>query len=185
MILLDKYLPRHDFREIHFRDIAAPPAAVMEAAEAFDPASDAFFRHMIALRELPMRLMTLAGRKNSSHADPFGLQNFTFLEKLAGEEIAFGLAGAFWKADYGLVDISDGEAFRSLEAPGVARLALGFSARVLENGRTRLTTETRVFCPDPSSRRKFTPYWYIIRPVSGMIRGRMLASIKASAEAGV
>ncbi|MCA4125719.1 hypothetical protein LDY98_05140, partial [Pseudomonas aeruginosa] len=46
-------------------------------------------------------------------------------------------------------------------------------------GATLLHTETRVFCPDRASRLRFTPYWVAIRPVSGLIRRRLLAGIGA------
>ncbi|SEA49031.1 hypothetical protein [Variovorax sp. YR216] len=38
-------------------------------------------------------------------------------------------------------------------------------------------TETRVQCVDRSALRHFTPYWWVIRPVSGLIRRRLLARI--------
>ncbi|WP_182419867.1 hypothetical protein [Bartonella sp. HY038] len=49
--------------------------------------------------------------------------------------------------------------------------------------RFTLQTKTRVFCPDGESRRRFAPYWYFIRPVSGLIRKRMLKAIKQQSEA--
>jgi hypothetical protein len=50
------------------------------------------------------------------------------------------------------------------------------------DGLTLLVTETRVFCPDRASLLKFTPYWLLIRPVSGLIRRRILSSIKQMSE---
>ncbi|MFC0267065.1 hypothetical protein [Kushneria aurantia] len=69
-----------------------------------------------------------------------------------------------------------------MPSEGIARLVLGFQVAGMENGARRLTTETRVFCPDRASRRQFTPYWWLIRPVSGLLRRRMLSSIKAHSE---
>ena len=40
-----------------------------------------------------------------------------------------------------------------------------------------LTTQTRVHCLDADALRRFTSYWYLIRPVSGLIRRRMLKAI--------
>jgi len=51
----------------------------------------------------------------------------------------------------------------------------------LPDGRTRLLTETRVHCVDAGARRRFTPYWWLIRPVSGLIRRRLLARIDDAA----
>ena len=48
-------------------------------------------------------------------------------------------------------------------------------------GGTRLTTETRVFAPDRSVRRRFALYWTAIRPGSGMIRRMWLRAVKRRA----
>ncbi|MGK8299756.1 hypothetical protein [Pseudomonas aeruginosa] len=72
---------------------------------------------------------------------------------------------------------SDGEHFRCYDQPGVAKLVLCFRCTPSASG-TLLHTETRVFCPDRASRLRFTPYWLAIRPVSGLIRRRLLAGIE-------
>ena len=60
----------------------------------------------------------------------------------------------------------------------------GLATAVLteRDGWTTLTTRTRVFCPDRATRRRMLPYWTIIRPASGFIRGRMLRQVKRRAE---
>ena len=47
---------------------------------------------------------------------------------------------------------------------------------------TLLTAETRVYCPDRYSLLRFTPYWLAIRPVSGLLRRRMLSASSEIAE---
>ena len=47
-----------------------------------------------------------------------------------------------------------------------------------------VTTETRVFTTDPSSRRKFGEYWRVIYPGSALIRRMWLQAIKRRAENG-
>lgn len=160
----------------------AEPHAVMAAAAAYQPQSDRYFRAMIGLRELPMRLFGLVSGRRAELPPTVGMHNFTRLDERAGSELVYGLVGRFWKPDFGLVPIAGGPAFLSFDEPGVAKLVLGFSATQEPGGFTTLTTETRVFCPDRATRRKFAPYWYLIRPVSGAIRGRMLASIQRASE---
>ncbi|MNY57193.1 hypothetical protein D3C86_1933640 [compost metagenome] len=94
-----------------------------------------------------------------------------------------GLAGKFWQTDYGQARIADGPAFLAFDAPGAAKLVLSFVAEPLDDTHTRLVTETRVFCLDAEARRRFAPYWYLIRPVSGLIRRRMLVAIGLQAAA--
>lgn len=176
MSLIDGYLPRFQFSEVHACRIAADAATILDAVAAYRPEEDAFFRIMIGLREVPARL---TGRRG---AEPFGMRNFTLLDR--GEhELVYGLVGQFWQADYGLRQIAGGAAFRAFGEAGVPKLALGFELAPEAGGTHRLTTRTRVFCPDEGSRRKFRPYWLLIRPVSGLIRRRILAAVRQAAEA--
>lgn len=177
MGLLDKYLHEYQFSERHAIEILAPSSRVIAAVAAYDPQHDRFFRAMITIRELPSRLMARQAPPAS-----FGLHDFCLLEQ-NDVALVYGLIGRFWQAGYGLVKINDGAAFLTFRQPGVAKLALGYAVHPGRNGRCRLVTETRIFCPDRASRRRFTPYWLAIWLVSGLIRRRMLHAIKAASEA--
>lgn len=177
MHLHEKYLPRHHFSERHALDIAAPASRVMAAARGFRPEGDAFFKYAIAARELPMRVLHRLQGRTGAPQPSFGMDNFTPLEQRGDRELVLGLAGKFWQTDYGQARIADGQSFLAFNAPGAAKLVLSFVAEPLTDTHTRLVTETRVFCLDDEARRKFAPYWYLIRPVSGLIRRRMLAAI--------
>jgi hypothetical protein len=181
MALIDDYLPAYQFSERHSRPIAAAPERVMAAVAAYRPDDDRFFAAMIGLRELPMRLTAKLSGRPPALAAPFGLENFTRLVERPGSESVYGLVGRFWRRDFGLVAIADGAAFRAFDEPGVAKLALSFVASRTAAG-TLLATETRVHCPDRGTQRRFAPYWYLIRPVSGLIRQRMLAIIQRASE---
>lgn len=177
MDLKDKYLPVWHFNERHSLDIAAPQANVMAAVQSYRPESDALLRNATALRELPIRLLDRLRGRESASRPPFGLDNFSLLEQDGDRQRALGLAGKFWQADYGQTTIANAADFLAFSQPGAAKLVLSFTAEALDSRRTRLTTETRVFCLDNAARRKFTPYWYLIRPVSGLIRLRILKSV--------
>ncbi|BCP54617.1 hypothetical protein K32_32340 [Kaistia sp. 32K] len=181
MALIDDYLPAYQFSERHSRPIAAAPERVMAAVAAYRPDNDRFFAAMIGLRELPMRLSARLSGRPATLAAPFGLANFTRLDERRASEMVYGLVGRFWRRDFGLVAIPDGAAFRAFNEPGVAKLVVGFAAKRTEAG-TLLATETRVHCPDRAALRRFAPYWYLIRPVSGLIRQRMLAAVQRACE---
>jgi hypothetical protein len=183
MHLHKKYLPRHHFSERHALDIAAPQAQVIAAARSYRPDGDALFKYAIAARELPMRLLHRLQGRSGVPPPSFGMDNFTPLEQRGDEELVLGLAGKFWQTDYGQARIADGAAFLAFNAPGAAKLVLSFVAQPLDATHTRLVTETRVFCLDAEARRRFTPYWYLIRPVSGLLRRRMLGAIGRQAAA--
>jgi hypothetical protein len=66
---------------------------------------------------------------------------------------------------------------------GYAKMAANFRLDPIVGGRaTRLSTETRVACTDPTSGRRFARYWRLIRAASGVIRRSWLAAIKRRAE---
>ncbi|WP_429930505.1 hypothetical protein [Agrobacterium vitis] len=182
MTLLATYLPGYSFQEVHSCVISASTDTVISAAADYSPDADPVFRKMIGLRELPTRFAGFLTGTQAQLTRPFGMHNFTLLERRDGAELAYGLVGRFWRPDFGLVPIKDGCAFRAFGTPGVAKLALGFSAARQADGTTLLVTETRVFCPDRACWLKFAPYWYVIRPVSGLIRHRILAALKRASE---
>ena len=177
MRLIDRFMPAYQFSETHFRRVAAPPASVLAAAIAYRAEEDRLFRIMIGLRELPARLLN----SRVARREAFGLHRFTLLARTEGE-VVFGLIGRFWRPDFGLVPIADDAAFLGDAAGDAAKLTVTFWTRPEPDGRTRLVTETRVFCPSRSTHLKFTPYWYGIRPVSGLLRRRMLATIARACE---
>ncbi|MCJ2088286.1 hypothetical protein MKK88_20190 [Methylobacterium sp. E-005] len=171
MRLIDRYMAAYQFREIHARRVTAAPASILSNVAAYRADSDPFFRIANAVREWPARLRD----RRDAPRQAFGIHTFTKLEETESE-IVYGLVGRFWTADYGLRPIADGTAFRAFDADDAAKLVLGFRTQP-EQGGTLLVTETRVWCPNRSVRLRFTPYWLLIRPVSGLARRRMLASI--------
>jgi hypothetical protein len=78
--------------------------------------------------------------------------------------------------------LADGAAFRRFAVPGAAKLLLGFTVR-RAGAVTTLTTLTRVACSDDGARRRLAAYWAVVRPVSGLMRRRILADIRRHAEA--
>lgn len=184
MQLINKYLPDYGFSEVHGCDVSASPEVVLRAAMSYKPETDAFFRSMIALREMPMRALAQLRGREKAVAPPFGLHEFTLLEHRPGEALVYGLVGQFWKTDFGLYKMQSADDYLAFKLPGVAKLALAFIVTE-QDGKTRLVTETRIFCPDRASHRRFTPYWYLIRPVSGMIRSRILNAIRRASETAI
>ena len=176
MTQIDEILPRYDFRERHATTVRASSSVILDCVARQRAKDDPIVQLAIRLRELPSRLL---GQPRSRSLD---LDDFTFLGRDGDRSLAFGLTGAFWRADYGLLEIESLEAFKASHRTDVCQLVMGFAAETMPSGETLLSTETRVYCPTSAIRRKFAPYWYVIRPVSGLIRRRMLARIRRQAE---
>ncbi|GAB6967873.1 hypothetical protein JCM25156A_19100 [Komagataeibacter kakiaceti JCM 25156] len=178
MTILDDVLPRFTFRERHAITIAAPADRILACVRHYRAREDPLVRTAIRLRETPARLL---GR---SCRPPLDLDDFTPLGRAGDNELAMGLIGKFWKADYGLLPVTCAASFMACRRDDVCKLAMGFHVHPAPGGRSALMTETRVFCPTPAVLWRFAPYWYLIRPVSGLIRQRMLAMLRRQAEQG-
>ena len=133
-----------------------------------------------AARETPRRVRAEAGCRVKLEDLLAG--GFTLLREERGQELVLGTVGRFWLARGEHWGVSP-ESFREAGAPGTARAAWNFAVRPGDEGRTVLTTETRVLCADPATRRRFQSYWAVIAPFSGLIRREMLAAVRGAAEA--
>ena len=110
-----------------------------------------------------------------------GMKSFLRLGEKVERELVLGMVGQFWRPHGGSKVIGP-EAFAEFVDPDYAKLAWGFALEAT-GGCTLLRTETRVQCLSADSKRKFRPYWMIIRPVSGLIRRQILAGIGRAAMA--
>jgi hypothetical protein len=183
MSLLNRYLPDFQFAETHDIRIQAPMREVLDLAMRVDLGDDPIVAALLRIRGLPARLAEVfAPRERPETWRHFGLHRFTPLGRDADREIAYGLVGQFWKSAGGLVRIDSAEHFAAYREPGVPKLVMSFAVDAAGDA-TRLRTVTRVHCPDDASRRRFTPYWLLIRPASGWIRRRALKRVKLLAEA--
>lgn len=180
---IDDWMPTWQFAEVHHIESQASPAALLDAAAAYDPGEDHWFRGVLALREAPGRLAAALGLSSALVAErpPFGKADFLPLGRLGDEALAYGLVGRFWEPGYGLVPQADAAAFRAFDTPGVAKLLLAFEARS-DGATTCITTLSRLLCTDASTRQRVAVYWALIRPVSHLIRQRLMDQIKRLAE---
>jgi hypothetical protein len=172
--LLDEVLPEFDFRSRHARRVAAPPEWV---AEAFD----------ICRLGRPARILF---RIRGIHHPPGSIREafegpgFTVLAERPGVETVAGTAGQFWKLreEASLEPPPDLQAFHAFDRPGWAKGAISLRIEPLEDGSTRVTTETRVRCVDDAARRRFAIYWLLIRAFGGWLRRYVLRRVARMVE---
>lgn len=176
---LDAYLPRYDVCEFHSLRIDAPPERAIAAGRELRGADSALFMVLMGLRGLP----TLLRGRRISYSRPlvaeFERAGFFALAERR-DELVLGVVGRFWRPTGGMrrMDAAEFEAFAE---PGWAKAALNFRAVPADGGATMLTTETRVLCTDPVSRRHFRRYWRIVHPGSAAIRMSWLRAIRRRA----
>ncbi|HXC53538.1 MAG TPA: hypothetical protein VN634_21810 [Candidatus Limnocylindrales bacterium] len=174
-------MPRYDAIETHRREIAAPKAVAYAALWNADLGASPVIRFLSALRSLPAMLLS-ERRVRPRRLDLNAMVGAGFgkLAEDAPDEVVLGVTGRFWRPVGNLLPFREAD-FRGPVMPGTARAVWNFALQELSPGRTVLTTETRVLCGDPASRRKFLAYWLLIRPFSGWIRVVMLEAIDREA----
>lgn len=172
-MLIDEFLPEHDFIETHSISIRADASDIYRAANEVDFSESPIIRWLMRLRGMSVGKLTLRN---------LGKFKFEMLGETLNKEMVIGLVGKFWTIAGGLQKIG-AERFKAFDTVGFAKAVWNFS--LAEDGaNTRLTTETRIKCLDDDSRRSFGFYWMFIQPFSGLIRMEMLKAIKRHAETG-
>ena len=194
-MLLDKYLPEYDFTEVHTIKIKAEPEVAYRALqETTLEEIHGFVRFLINLRALPEKL---AGRKNNLaftlHKEKSLLGHmlngkFNLIEEQAPREIVFGRIvpgniGRVWQKNSGdspRLSRVDFLSFNNLKFLHV--IANFMITDAPEPGYVIVRTESRTKGCSDKARKSFRPYWFIIRPWSGLIRILWLKAIKKHAE---
>ena len=188
--LIDQYLPRFDVRETHRIHVRATPLATWSALHRADLARSPLVGALLVLRALPAAIASgRAGLERLRHEsvrhvtlDTVVGEGFRILEERPPEELVIGLEGRFWRPTGDLCTPSADAFARTPPPPGSARAVWNFTIVATAPAECELHTETRVLCADAGARRRFFPYWWIIRPFSGLIRRAMLTSIRDAAE---
>jgi hypothetical protein len=159
---IDRFLPEWDVNEVHAVVVSAAPERALAAALAANCAPGPA-RVLLHLRGL---------RFTGSIEDLFARLGF---EVLAREpcEVVVGGSGAPWRPRGRIA------AFERAR-PGTVRIAANFLAEPLVDGRTRLSTETRIAAADADARRAFRRYWLLVGPFSAVIRRLWLREIRRS-----
>ena len=182
---IDRILPEYQFSERHSVLIQASPRQVYESIQRFDFLSIPTIRVLMFLRSLPGIITGKSGNKppensGESLSAKLATMGFVKLYEETPVEIVFGLAGQFWKPTGNLHPVT-AEEFPEFKKPGFARAAWNFYITADTGKRTKLSTETRIVCYGNAAG-KFRPYWFVIRPFSGLIRIMLLRKIKSNAE---
>lgn len=173
--LLNSLLPTYQFSEHHTTVVLATPERTFAAVEAMDLSDSRIADVLMTLWRIPARLVIKPPPDRNMSVD-----DFIQLEKRAPTDLARGLIGGRnAPKDKSAID---SEAFRAFDEPGCIKLVWAFWLTDLGDDRIRVDTATRVLCTDRKTLRSFTFYWYAIRLWSGLIRLRLLASIKRTAE---
>ena len=176
-MLIDDFLPDYDVRERHRTEVHAPIDKVYAAVRQLDMSQAKLSMFLMWLRGIPGGISA----PSCFTLDDFLKMRFILLGEKPDEELLLGLVGRFWRPS-GELRRLDAEGFRNFNEPGFAKAAWNFSLSGQDRHTVLLETETRVYCLDEASRRRFRWYWMLIGGFSGLIRRDVLQAIKRNAE---
>jgi len=114
---------------------------------------------------------------------PMDKGGWILLGERAGEEIALGLVGKFWRPVIEFARIGSAEEFREFEEPGFAKTVYDLSVHELDSNRTLLSGLMRTATTDEHARRWFRRYWtFGVGSGAHILVGSLLESARRAAE---
>jgi len=184
---LDEIIPAYQFSEHHEIRVRASPEKIHDAIWKVTAEEIRLFRTLTWIRA-PRLSRAGGGRESILNApakkpilEVATSSGFALLADQPGREVVVGtLVVAPSRPREHLTSLQD---YIDLDAPGYAKAVMNFRLEDEGGGWTRLTTETRVYATDASTRRRFAAYWRVIYPGSALIRRMWLRAIRDRAEA--
>ena len=185
---LDQFAPLYQFSEFHSIRISASKAQVYRALRLVTAEEIVFFRTLTWLRRFgrPGPESILNPPPHVPLLDVATRTSFLVLAEEPDSEIVLGTLVAAprgWRSRGKPTPDGFKALFVTTNIPGFAPAAMNFRIEDAGPAACTLTTETRVYATDASTRRRFALYWRVIYPGSALIRRMWLRAIAHRAEA--
>jgi len=181
---LDLYVPAYQFNEFHSIRVMAPRDRVYQAIKDVTPDEIRLFRTLTWLRRFgrPGPESILNAPEHLPILEVATRTSFLLLAEERDREIVVGtlvMAPRGWRPKRRPMP----EDFKAVREPGFAIAAMNFLVEDAGPGACIVTTETRIYATDASTRSRFARYWRVIYPGSALIRRMWLRAVKRRAEA--
>lgn len=181
---LDYFAPTYQFNEVHSIKVAASRDGVFQAIKAVTADEILFFRTLTWIRRFgrPCPESILNAPPRVPILEVATRTGFVLLAEEPNREIVAGTAVAAPPGWHAGVPFTPG-AYKAVSGPGFALATMNFLIEDAGPELCEVTTETRVYATDESTRRRFAIYWRTIYPGSALMRRMWLRAIKRRAEA--
>lgn len=166
MTNVDTYLPQYEVAEKHEKNVKSTPEKAYHALQKIDFADSFVTRLLFWLRGLP------------SNSFDEVKNHFAVLHDEPSKEIVLGIIARPWQLKKEFLKCSK-EEFSIFNEPNYAKFVWSFSFKS-QGKETIILTETRVSCTDEASKKKFRIYWFFARPLSGIVRTKILKLLQKS-----
>jgi hypothetical protein len=179
--LLDHFIPEPEVVASHHIDIAAPAAAVLDAARELQMLDSVIARTLFKLREL-----ALGGEPDTRTHPGTLLQQMQSIgwvvrAETPEREIVLGAVTKPWEAAPKFRSVA-AEEFAAFAEPGYVKIVFSLRAEPDGDERSVFLTETRAVATDAEAKAKFRRYWSYVAPGVHLIRVAMLRPVKCEAE---
>ncbi len=189
---LDRWMPVYQFHEVHSVRIAASQEHAYRALQEVTAEEISFYRTLVWTRRLgrPGPPSMLNPPPDEPLLELAARTGFLTLSQLNHQELVMGTLVAVprgWRPS-GPPTVQGYKTLAGWNQPGFAFAAINFrfescSSPSTASPCTLLTTETRIYATDLSTRRRFARYWRVIFPGSALIRIMWLRAAARRAEA--
>jgi len=184
---LDQFAPAYQFSEFHSVKIAASKEQVYRAIKLVTADEIALFRTLTWLRRFgrPGPESILNPPAQVPVLDVATKTSFLILADEPNREIVLGtlvVAPRGWRPTVKPTPDNFKALIVTTNNPGFATATMNFRIEDAEPTACTLTTETRVYATDESTRRRLALYWRVIYPGSALIRRMWLRAIAHRAE---
>jgi hypothetical protein len=166
-LLLDRFMPEHDFSIVFSRVLRALPADRRPA----DPAA-------------PRRRSPTSGRGSGPALSrpTFRIRDLSSIGWLElgerpGAELAFGLVGKAWSWRGGAPEPVTPDTFRGFDEPGFSKIVESHARVSVRRAGVRRDRESRILCTDEDSRRRVQRYWLAVTTLTHLMRLIALPSL--------
>jgi hypothetical protein len=181
MSALDQLIPRPALREIDRAELAVDADRAWRAVRNLDLAQSAVVRTLFGIRTIPDRLKAnnpqLRMRLDNLISTP-NRPGFQVLAENPPQEVAVGAVGKVWRPVIPFVHVADAAAFAAFSERDYVKVA--WALRIVPEGESAscVEFELRVMATDEPAWKKFTRYFWLIRPGSHLIRRVLLAQLQ-------
>lgn len=167
-MLIDKYLPTYHFNEVHSIEINGFVSGIYQKMLQCDFSNSALVKFLFRLRGMSKEVYSI------EHLTKMG---FIKLDEEPGREILFGMVTNNPMFNNCQPNVSSKEFLQKADG-NIIKAVINFTLQDKSNSQHIISTETRVWCGSKAMKRKFTFYWFFIKPFSQLIRKSMLKEMK-------
>jgi hypothetical protein len=167
-MLLDKYLPGYDYREVNRTTIETNVEDLFIKVLACDLGRNSIIRLLFRLRGMNTPIHTIEDLER---------MGFIKLDQEPGKEVVYGMVTHSAMFNSCLEQMTPSE-FINYSDPSSIKAIINLNIETRAGLGHTITTETRILCGSPKMKSRFRFYWFFVRPFSQLSRKLMLREIK-------